>query len=59
MLRWLKLFAVVKWAGLVLKVKHSGSGETIVYGVMGGSFSYKGALLGFETLSPRCGQSET
>ena len=59
MRRWLRLFSVGRWARLVLKVKHSGSWETIVYGVMGGRFSYRGALLGFETLSPRCGQSET
>ena len=43
----------------MLKVKHSGSDETIGYGVMGGRFSYRGTQLGFGTLSPRFGQSET
>ena len=57
--RWLRLFAVGRWAGLVLKVKHSGGDETIGYGVMGGRFLYWGTCFRFEMLSPRCGHGET
>ena len=40
-------------------MKRSGSDETIGCGAMGGRFSHRGALLGSETRSPRCRQSET